>query len=104
MHHLLRYIPAALVLSMLLCPARADTIAPPGIGTAGWWIKPCELFVRQVTTQKMLHDADLAQAALCQGLFTGVMSVNYIDPPYLPFCKFDNDTTVIYARTFFIYA
>lgn len=28
------------------------------------------------------------------------MAVNYIDPPYLPFCEGDDDRTIDYARTF----
>jgi hypothetical protein len=80
--------------------ARADVTAPSAMGTAGWWVHPCQLFNRMVTTPKGLTESELAQAALCQGLFTGVMAVNYIDPPYLPFCEGDNDTTIDYARTF----
>jgi hypothetical protein len=80
--------------------ARAETTAPLGSGQAGWWVHPCETFDRMVTTQKLPNQNDLAQAALCQGLFTGILSVNYIDPPYLPFCEGDQDTPVDYARTF----
>lgn len=91
---------AALFVLLIASAVHADTIAPPGMGTAGWWVHPCELFDRQVTTQKLLPDGELAQATLCQGLFTGIMSVNYIDPPYLPFCEGDNDAPIEYARTF----
>jgi hypothetical protein len=90
-----------LAVAMLVCSiAHADVTASPGTGTAGWWVQPCQLFDRMVATQKTLPESDLARAALCQGLFTGIMAVNYIDPPYLPFCEGDNDNPIDYARTF----
>ena len=81
--------------------ALADTSAPPGMGQAAWWVRPCQLFERQVNTQQPLPTReDIALAALCQGLVSGVMAVNYISPPYLPFCEQDNATPSEYAQTF----
>jgi hypothetical protein len=70
------------------------------MGAAGWWVHPCQRFDHMVTTQELLPECERAHAALCQGLFTRIMSVNYIDPPYLPICEGDDDTPVEYARTF----
>lgn len=86
--------------AFLTALAHADTVVPRGMGTAAWWVTPCELFERQVSTQKPLTGAQLAQAALCQGYFTALISVNYIDPPYLPFCVGDNDASIDFARAF----
>jgi len=91
---------AALVLLSLAPAAHSDITAPPGLGTAGWWVHPCTLFDRMVTSQNQVSQDDLAQAALCQGLFTGLISVNYVDPPYLPFCVGDDDSPIDYARIF----
>jgi hypothetical protein len=88
----------ALVLAMY-ATARAQTPSS-GIGTAGWWVHPCELFQEQVASTRTLSADDLRLAALCQGLFTGIQSVNFIEPPYLPFCVRDNDNTFEYAAFF----
>lgn len=81
--------------------ALAETPAPLGMGQATWWVHPCQLFERQLNTQRPLpRRGDVALAALCQGLISGVMAVNYSSPPYLPFCERDNATQLEYARTF----
>lgn len=93
---------AALIAAVLVVgpAAGADVTAPPKSGTVGWWVHPCELFVEMMAFDRMLSEPELVQAALCQGLFTGVIAVNYADPPYLPFCVGDRDTALDYARTF----
>jgi hypothetical protein len=91
----------SLVFAIFLCgAANADITGPPGMGTAGWWITPCQLFERMMTNPAALGAGELSEAALCQGLFTGIMAVNYVDPPYLPFCESDKDNTLEYVRTF----
>lgn len=91
---------ALIVAGSLTGTSLAQTSAPADMGRAGWWIYPCQLFVRRASGDNLKDASQLEQAALCQGLFTGVMSVNYSDPPYLPFCVRDDATEVGYVVTF----
>ena len=91
------------VLAMLLAvslSARSNTIAPAGPGQASAWVKPCELFVAQAGKPDKLNADEQVGAAMCQGIFTGLAAVNYIDPPWLPFCERETDTPLEYARIF----
>ena len=78
----------------------AQTSVPTGLGEAGSWVYPCELFEEQASGQALKAGNQRVLAALCQGLFSGVMSVNYVSPPYLPFCERDDATQLEYVRTF----
>ncbi len=94
----------AAVLSGLLlssgAPSFAETNAPPGLGQAGAWVLPCALLDKQIRVGKVAEGAEGIQATLCLGVFTGIMAVNYISPPYLPFCIGDNDSTIDFVRIF----
>jgi hypothetical protein len=81
-------------------PSFAETNAPPGLGQAGSWVLPCSLLDKQMRLQKVAEGTEGLQATLCLGAFTGIMAVNYISPPYLPFCISDNDSTIDFVRTF----
>lgn len=77
----------------------ANTDAPPGPGQAGAWITPCHLLEKSVGGTK-LPAAESLLAATCLGAFQGIAAVNYIDPPYLPFCEQDGDRPIDYVRIF----
>jgi hypothetical protein len=77
----------------------AETEAPAGLGQAAAWIRPCELLEKQIRGET-LTTVEGRLATLCQGAFTGIMAVNYVSPPYLPFCEGDNDRVVDYVRAF----
>jgi hypothetical protein len=96
--------PTALAVLILVFPLagplRANTESPPGLGQAGSWVAPCSLLDKQIRLQKVAEGAEGLQATLCLGAFTGIMAVNYISPPYLPFCIGDNDSTIDFVRIF----
>jgi hypothetical protein len=79
--------------------ARSDTDAPPGEGQAGYWFSVCQLLDRSVQGAKLTTD-EARLAAGCLGAFSGIIAVNYISPPYLPFCEGDNDRPIDYVRIF----
>ncbi len=86
---------------LLLVPAAfGATASPAGMGQAAWWVHPCQMFDKQVTERRALPNAEQLQASLCQGFFTGVSAMNFTDPPLLPFCESEVDTTIAYVRTF----
>lgn len=90
-----------IVLAILLTRiAYANTEAPSGLGRAGTWVQPCTMLEKQVDTGRLLGGENGRQAALCEGAFSGIMAVNYIDPPYLPFCEADDATMMDYVRAF----
>jgi hypothetical protein len=79
--------------------AWANTEAPPGMGQASFWVSACKLL--DLSMQGIKLSADDAQlAATCLGAFNGIIAVNYITPPYLPFCTGDNDRPIDYVRIF----
>lgn len=79
--------------------ARANTEAPPGMGQASFWVSACRLLDQSVQGAKLTAD-DAQLAATCLGAFNGIIAVNYITPPYLPFCTADNDRPIDYVRIF----
>jgi hypothetical protein len=91
---------ALLGVAAFLSPARASTDAPPGIGQAGMWVMPCREFDRQTRSGKLLDGDAGRYAALCQGAFNGITAVNYVEPPYLPFCVGDEVALIDYVRAF----
>lgn len=91
----------ALSLTLLLVcgVAHANTDAPPGPGQAAAWIAPCRLLEQSVRGAN-LPPAESLLAARCLGAFQGIAAVNYIDPPFLPFCEQDGDRPIDYVRIF----
>ena len=89
----------AIVCTFPTWTTHSNTEAPPGLGRAGTWVVPCQLLDRQ-TRGETLKSEEAQFAALCQGAFSGIMAVNFIDPPYLPFCERDNDRLIDYVRIF----
>jgi hypothetical protein len=61
---------------------------------------PCELLDRQTKGEQLTKPNQAVLAALCQGAFSGIMAVNFITPPYLPFCEGDNDRLIDYVEIF----
>jgi hypothetical protein len=81
---------------MMAC---ANTDAPPGIAQASFWVPSCLLLDRRTGGAKLTADEDQL-ASFCLGAFTGIMAVNYISPPFLPFCDTDDARRIDYVRIF----
>jgi hypothetical protein len=92
----------ALILAIAFsASSRANTESPPGLGQAGAWVTPCSLLDKKIKLGgKLLPETEEIQSSLCLGAFTGIMAVNYISPPLLPFCIGDDDSAIDYVRIY----
>jgi hypothetical protein len=90
----------AIAAALIPCLSQANGDAPPGLGQAEEWVVPCELLDRQLKGETLTKPAEARLATLCEGAILGIMAVNWIKPPFLPFCVGDNDRVIDYADIF----
>jgi hypothetical protein len=90
----------AIAAALVPCLCQANIESPAGLGQAGTWAWPCQLLDRELRGETLARADDRTAAALCQGVFFGIMAVNYVSPPFLPFCEGDNDSLVDYVEIF----
>jgi hypothetical protein len=79
---------AAFLVAVAFTPfaSHGETEVPAGLRHAAMWMRSCELLERRLKGATVAKTEE-SLAAVCQGAISGMMAVDCISTPYLPFCE-----------------